>query len=146
MGEVTLTPLPSLTVTAFFPLLPLPELAVKTHCDCSKEILLCADICQVTTRSGQVFDTQVFAYNYQVALQVAEVQQISRGYDEAALLLVLVFFLSKIFKGTNRILFLILCFSWSNSGVTFFATKEMGISNERVCEPRKVIVTNISEW
>lgn len=64
--------------------LPLPGLVVKTHCDRSKEILLCADIYQVTTRSGQVFDTQVFACNYQVALQVAEAQHISRGYDEAA--------------------------------------------------------------
>lgn len=61
---------------------------VKTHCDCSKEILLRADIYQVTTRSGQVFDTQAFACNYQVVLQVAEAQRISRGYDEAAPLLV----------------------------------------------------------
>lgn len=65
-----------------------PYLVVKSPWDCSKEILLCADIYQVTTRSGQVFDTQVFACNYQVVLQVAEAQHILEGYDEAAPLLI----------------------------------------------------------
>lgn len=68
--------------------LPLPGLVVKTPWDCSKEILLCADIYQVTTRSGQVFDTRVFACNYQVVLQVAEAQHILKGYDEADPLLI----------------------------------------------------------
>lgn len=88
MGEATLKPFPSLTVIVSPAALPMPALVVKTPWDCSKEILLGADIYQVTARSGQVFDTQVFACNYQVVLQVAEAQHILKGYDEAAPLLV----------------------------------------------------------
>lgn len=72
--------------------LPLPGFVLKTHRGCSKEILLRADIYQVTTRSGQVFDTQVFACNYQVVLQVAEAQHISRGYEWSSSLTCLSFF------------------------------------------------------
>lgn len=68
--------------------LPMLALVVKTPWDYSKEILVGADIYQVTARSTQVFDTQVFACNYQVVLQVAGAQHISKGYDEAAPLLV----------------------------------------------------------
>lgn len=88
MGEATLKPFPSLTVILSSASLPLPWLVVKTPWDCSKEILLYTDIYQVTTRSGQVFDTQVFACNYQVVLQVATAQHILKGYDVAAPLLV----------------------------------------------------------
>lgn len=88
MGEATLKPFPLLTVIVFLAALPLPGLVMKIPWDCSEEILLCADIYQVTTRSGQVFDTQVFACNYQVVLQVAEAQHILKGHDEAAPLLV----------------------------------------------------------
>lgn len=91
MGEATLKPFPSLTVIVSPASLPIPGLVVKNPWDCSKEILLLADIYQVTTRSGQVFDTQVFACNYQVVLQVAEAQHILKGYDEAAPLLVSAF-------------------------------------------------------
>lgn len=51
--------------------LSLPGLVMKTQWDCSKEILLHADIYQVT-RLAQAFDAQVFACNYLVVLQVAE--------------------------------------------------------------------------
>jgi len=87
MGEVTLKPLPSLTVITFVPLLLFTYLGLWCKLTATALRKFCADIYQVTTRSGQVFDTPVFACNYQVVLQLTEAQHISRGYDEAALLL-----------------------------------------------------------
>lgn len=87
MGEVTLKPLPSLTVITFVPLLLFTYLGLWCKLTAAALRKFCADIYQVTTRSGQVFDTPVFACNYQVVLQLTEAQHISRGYDEAALLL-----------------------------------------------------------
>lgn len=97
----------------------LPGLMVKAHCDHSKEILLCADIYQVTTRSGQVFDTPAFAGNYQVVLQVTGSAHF-KGLWWSSSLTCLSFF-SMFFKGASGILILILCFSWSNLGGISFA-------------------------
>lgn len=89
VGEAILKPFPSLTVITFFPLLLFPYLGLWWKLTATTLWKFCYVLTFTRWQQGQVrcFDTQVFACNYQVVLQVAEAQHISRGYDETAPLL-----------------------------------------------------------